>query len=92
MYSNLANFNNKLKRLRKENHVVPIKQLINIILEQFKGEGGEKFKIECARFCENQSQAMRLLQTKIKTNDKFGSFINVSRPYFYLDLLGLLAH
>lgn len=77
-----ANFNNKLKRLRKENPIVPIKQLINIILEQFKGERGEKFKTECARFCENQSQAMKLLQTKIKNNEKFNNFITVKKFFF----------
>lgn len=72
-----SNFNNKLKRLRKENPIVPVKQLINVILEQFKGEKGEKFKVECARFCENQSQAMRLLQTKLKTSQNFNTFITV---------------
>lgn len=72
-----ANFNNKLKRLRKENPIVPLKQLINIILDQFKGAKGEKFKTECAKFCENQSQAMKLLQERLKNNEKFSQFISV---------------
>lgn len=71
-----SNFNNKLKKLRKENYVVPVKQLIDVILEQFKGEQGDKFQTACAKFCENQSQAMKLLQLKLKNSDKFSQFIN----------------
>lgn len=56
---------------------MPIKQLIDIILEQFKGEEGAKFQSACAKFCENQSQAIKLLQTKLKNSDKFNQFISV---------------
>ncbi|CAF0826197.1 unnamed protein product [Brachionus calyciflorus] len=70
-----ANFNKKLKKLRRENPIVPIKQLIDVILDQFKGEQGEKFQSACAKFCENQSQAIKLLQFKLKNSDKFSQFI-----------------
>ena len=70
-----TDFNNKLKKLRKEHSVIPVDELTNIILEQFKGEQGEKFQHACARFCENQGQAMKLLQQKLKNSDKFNQFI-----------------
>jgi hypothetical protein len=70
-------FNNKLKELRKENVIVPIKDLISIILEQFQGEQGEQFQEACATFCQNQGEAMKLLQTKMKNQtDRFQSFLN----------------
>lgn len=61
---------------------MPVKQLIDIILEQFKGEQGEKFQSACAKFCENQSQAMKLLQLRLKNSDKFSQFINVKIKFF----------
>jgi Rho guanine nucleotide exchange factor 12 len=72
-----SSFNNKLKELRKENTIVPLKQLIDIILDQFEGETGYKFKTACAKFCQNQGEAMKLLQNKIK-HDKFSLFLSVS--------------
>jgi Rho guanine nucleotide exchange factor 12 len=72
-----STFNNKLKDLRKENVIVPIKELINVILEQFQGEQGNRFQNACATFCQNQGEAMKLLQTKMKTQtDKFNLFLN----------------
>ena len=74
-----STFNNKLKRLRKENSVVDVKHLIEIISSQFQGEQGLKFQNACATFCQNQSEAMKLLQVKMKqTTDKFSMFLNVS--------------
>ena len=52
-------------------------QLVNVILGQFKGEQGERFQVACAKFCENQGQAMKLLQAKLKNSDKFNHFITV---------------
>ena len=74
-----AIFNNKLKELRKDHSVVPIKQLISVIQEQFQGEQGEKFQNACATFCQNQQEAMKLLQSKMKhATDKFSLFLNVN--------------
>ena len=72
-----ATFNNKLKELRKENVVVPIKDLIRIILDQFQGEQGDRFQEACATFCQNQGEAMKLLQTKMKNQtDRFHQFLS----------------
>jgi hypothetical protein len=71
----LAEFNCKLKRLKTENTIIPIKQFINLVLEQFKGEQGEKFQNACATFCQNQREAMNLLQAKMK-HDRFASFLS----------------
>lgn len=75
-----ANFNDKLKKLRKENTIVPVKQLIDVVLQQFEGERGAKFESACATFCQNQGEAMKLLQSKMKQHatDKFSLFLNVS--------------
>jgi hypothetical protein len=72
-----ASFNKKLKELRKENAIVPLKEFIDVVLDQFEGDTGEKFKVACATFCQNQSEAMKLLQNKMK-NDKFSVFLSVS--------------
>ena len=56
-----------------------MKQLIDIIFDHFEGEQGTKFQSACAAFCQNQSEAMKLLQIKMKHNtDKFSSFLNVN--------------
>jgi len=74
-----ATFNNKLKKLRKENSVVNVKQLIDVISGQFQGEQGERFQQACATFCQNQSEAMKLLQIKMKMlTDKFTLFLGRS--------------
>ncbi len=72
-----SSFNNRLKELRKENPIVSLKQLIEIILDQFEGDIGYRFKTACAKFCQNQGEAMKLLQNKIK-HDKFSLFLTVS--------------
>ena len=73
----VATFNNKLKELRKRHGVVvPVQPLVDILLEQFDGQLGDKFKTACAVFCQNQAEAMKLLQNKLK-HDKFNLFLNV---------------
>ncbi len=86
-----ADFNNKLKKLRKENPVIPVDQLTDVILGQFRGEQGERFQVACAKFCENQGQAMKLLQVKLKNSDKFNSFITV-RVFCFVTILNSLKH
>ena len=69
-------FNNRLKKLRKENPIVPIEQLITILQDQFQNENGTRFQSACAAFCQNQSEAMKFLQTKSKLlADKFTLFL-----------------
>ena len=74
-----SSFNNKLKDLRKEHAIIPIKELIDVILQQFEGEQGSRFEAACATFCQNQSEAMKLLQAKMKhATDKFTQFLGRS--------------
>jgi len=69
-------FNNRLKKLRKENPIVSIDQLITILQDQFQNENGQRFQSACASFCQNQSEAMKFLQTKSKLlADKFTLFL-----------------
>jgi Rho guanine nucleotide exchange factor 12 len=71
-----STFNNKLKKLRKENPIVPVNQLVDVIQDQFQGETGYRFQTACATFCQNQSEAMKFLQVKSKlATDKFTSFL-----------------
>ena len=84
-----ANFNDKLKKLRKENTIVPVKQLIDVVLQQFEGERGAQFESACATFCQNQGEAMKLLQSKMKQHatDKFSLFLNVSERTSYSKIM-----
>jgi hypothetical protein len=69
-------FNNRLKKLRRENPIVSIEQLITILQDQFQNENGTRFQSACAAFCQNQSEAMKFLQTKSKLlADKFTLFL-----------------
>ncbi len=69
-------FNNRLKKLRRENPIVSIEQLITILQDQFQNENGTRFQSACATFCQNQSEAMKFLQTKSKLlADKFTLFL-----------------
>jgi len=71
-----STFNNRLKKLRKENPIVSIDQLITILQDEFQNENGQRFQSACASFCQNQSEAMKFLQTKSKLlADKFTLFL-----------------
>lgn len=73
----IADLNSRLKFLRKNNSIIPIKQFIDIVLLLFDGEKGLKFQKECAEFCRNQSEAMKFLHKRASTKDEFTTFLQV---------------
>ena len=71
-----AAFNQRLKRLRREAPLVPVAALADAIAAMFEGEQGARYQSACATFCQNQAEAMKLLQVKMRqTADKFALFL-----------------
>ena len=60
-----------------------------VVMFQFDGENGDRFKRACATFCGNQSHALEVLRSKQKKEPKFATFLQVGDEMIVLVVLGV---